>query len=103
LSDVEFLDDSSTESLLLSGDEYNQDFDSTNFEESQDEDDAINEIVRCICEMDEENGFMIQCEECLCWQHSVCMGLLEDSIPEQYICYICRDPPGEALRPVWVV
>ncbi|XP_078009880.1 PHD finger protein 20-like protein 1 isoform X14 [Phascolarctos cinereus] len=95
LSDVEFLDDSSTESLLLSGDEYNQDFDSTNFEESQDEDDAINEIVRCICEMDEENGFMIQCEECLCWQHSVCMGLLEDSIPEQYICYICRDPPGQ--------
>lgn len=60
LSDVEFLDDSSTESLLLSGDEYNQDFDSTNFEESQDEDDAVNEIVRCICEMDEENGFMIQ-------------------------------------------
>ncbi|XP_056679033.1 PHD finger protein 20-like protein 1 isoform X16 [Monodelphis domestica] len=95
LSDVEFLDDSSTESLLLSGDEYNQDFDSTNFEESQDEDDALNEIVRCICEMDEENGFMIQCEECLCWQHSVCMGLLEDSIPEQYICYICRDPPGQ--------
>ncbi|XP_050162566.1 PHD finger protein 20-like protein 1 isoform X7 [Myiozetetes cayanensis] len=95
LSDVEFLDDSSTESLLLSGDEYNQDFDSTNFEESQDEDDALNEIVRCICELDEENGFMIQCEECLCWQHSVCMGLLEDSIPDQYICYICRDPPGQ--------
>ncbi|XP_059579712.1 PHD finger protein 20-like protein 1 isoform X7 [Alligator mississippiensis] len=95
LSDVEFLDDSSTESLLLSGDEYNQDFDSTNFEESQDEDDALNEIVRCICEMDEENGFMIQCEECLCWQHSVCMGLFEDSIPEQYICYICRNPPGQ--------
>ncbi|XP_066479314.1 PHD finger protein 20-like protein 1 isoform X2 [Tiliqua scincoides] len=95
LSDMEFLDDSSTESLLLSGDEYNQDFDSTNFEESQDEEDSLNEIVRCICEMDEENGFMIQCEECLCWQHSVCMGLLEDSIPEQYICYVCRDPPGQ--------
>lgn len=31
----------------------------------------------------------------MCWQHSVCMGLLEDSIPEQYICYICRDPPGQ--------
>ncbi|XP_023375464.1 PHD finger protein 20-like protein 1 isoform X2 [Pteropus vampyrus] len=95
LTDVEFLDDSSTESLLLSGDEYNQDFDSTNFEESQDEDDALNEIVRCVCELDEENGFMIQCEECLCWQHSACMGLLEESIPEQYICYVCRDPPGQ--------
>ncbi|XP_066235643.1 PHD finger protein 20-like protein 1 isoform X4 [Saccopteryx leptura] len=98
LTDVEFLDDSSTESLLLSGDEYNQDFDSTNFEESQDEDDALNEIVRCICEMDEENGFMIQCDECLCWQHSVCLGLLEESIPEQYTCYVCRDPPGQRWR-----
>ncbi|XP_058877483.1 PHD finger protein 20-like protein 1 isoform X1 [Acipenser ruthenus] len=95
LSDIDFLEDSSTESLLLSGDEYNQDFDSFNLEDSQDEDDAANEIVRCICEMDEENGFMIQCEECMCWQHSVCMGLLEDSIPEQYICYVCRDPPGQ--------
>lgn len=63
---MEFLDDSSTESLLLSGDEYNQDFDSTNFEESQDEEDALNEIVRCICEMDEENGFMIQVRHSLC-------------------------------------
>ncbi|XP_018418580.1 PREDICTED: PHD finger protein 20-like protein 1 [Nanorana parkeri] len=94
-SDMEFFDDSSTESLILSGDEYNQEFDSTNFEESQDEEEAMSEIVRCVCEMDEENGFMIQCEECLCWQHSVCMGLLEDSIPEQYVCYVCSDPPGQ--------
>ncbi|KAM4027272.1 PHD finger protein 20-like protein 1 [Anomaloglossus baeobatrachus] len=95
LSNMEFLEDSSTESLILSGDEYNQEFDSTNFEESQDEDEGASEIVRCVCELDEENGFMIQCEECLCWQHSICMGLLEDSIPEQYICYVCSDPPGQ--------
>ncbi|XP_069813185.1 PHD finger protein 20-like protein 1 isoform X3 [Dendropsophus ebraccatus] len=95
LSDMEFLDDSSTESLILSGDEYIQEFDSTNFEESQDEEEGISEIVRCVCQMDEENGFMIQCEECLCWQHSICMGLLEDNIPEQYICYVCSDPPGQ--------
>ncbi|XP_075681826.1 PHD finger protein 20-like protein 1 isoform X2 [Rhinoderma darwinii] len=95
LSDMGFLDDSSTESLILSGDEYNQEFDSTYFEESQDEEEGMGEIVRCVCEMDEENGFMIQCEECLCWQHSVCMGLLEDSIPEQYICYVCSNPPGQ--------
>lgn len=44
--------------------------------------------------------FWRQCEECLCWQHSVCMGLLEDSIPEQYICYICRDPPGTDKPPL---
>ncbi|RXN17946.1 PHD finger 20 1 isoform X1 [Labeo rohita] len=96
LSDIDFLEDSTTESLLFSGDEYNQDLDSIIMEDFQDEDDdGADEIVRCICEMDEENGFMIQCEECMCWQHSVCMGLLEDSIPDHYICYICRDPPGQ--------
>lgn len=96
LSDIDFLEDSTTESLLFSGDEYNQDLDSITMEDFQDEDDeGADEIVRCICEMDEENGFMIQCEECMCWQHSVCMGLLEDSIPDHYICYICRDPPGQ--------
>ncbi|XP_030637330.1 PHD finger protein 20-like protein 1 [Chanos chanos] len=97
LSDIDYLEDSTTESLLFSGDEYNQDFDSLTMEDFQDEEEGggSNEIVRCVCEMDEENGFMIQCEECMCWQHSVCMGLLEDSIPDQYICYICRDPPGQ--------
>ncbi|KAL0963539.1 hypothetical protein UPYG_G00307720 [Umbra pygmaea] len=97
LSDIDFLEDSTTESLLLSGDEYNQEVDSLTMEDfpEEEEEDGSQEIVRCICEMDEENGFMIQCEECMCWQHSVCMGLLEDSIPDQYICYICRDPPGQ--------
>ncbi|XP_072308070.1 PHD finger protein 20 isoform X2 [Eucyclogobius newberryi] len=53
------------------------------------------EIVRCICEVEEDNDFMIQCEECLCWQHGTCMGLLEDNVPDRYTCYICRDPPGQ--------
>lgn len=94
LSDVDYLEDSTTESLLLSGDDLSQEdlaMEAFPSEETQDS----QEIVRCVCQMDEENGFMIQCEECMCWQHSVCMGLLEDSIPEQYICYICRDPPGQ--------
>ncbi|XP_072115839.1 PHD finger protein 20-like protein 1 [Mobula birostris] len=89
----EFFDDSSTESALMSED-YDQDLDNSNPEESQEEDDS-NAVVRCVCEMDKENGFMIQCEKCLCWQHGICMGLLEDNIPDQYFCYICRDPPGQ--------
>ncbi|TSK34773.1 PHD finger protein 20-like protein 1 [Bagarius yarrelli] len=65
LSDIDFLEDSTTESLLFSGDEYNQDLDSLTMEDFQDEEDeSANEIVRCICEMDEENGFMIQV--CMC-------------------------------------
>lgn len=26
------------------------------------------------------------------------MGLYEDSVPDSYSCYICRDPPGERLE-----
>ncbi|XP_048839033.1 PHD finger protein 20-like isoform X2 [Brienomyrus brachyistius] len=53
------------------------------------------DVVRCICKVQEENDFMIQCEECLSWQHGACMGLMEDSVPERYTCYICRYLPGQ--------
>ncbi|KAM9856192.1 PHD finger protein 20-like isoform 2-T2 [Aulostomus maculatus] len=52
------------------------------------------EVVRCVCEVDEENDFMIQCESCLCWQHGTCMGLYEDNVPHNYICYYCRHTTG---------
>ncbi|XP_045547755.1 PHD finger protein 20 isoform X1 [Salmo salar] len=56
---------------------------------------STQEVVRCVCEAEEENDFMIQCEECLCWQHGTCMGLLEENVPDKYACYVCRDPPGQ--------
>uniref|UniRef100_A0A8B9FPK2 PHD finger protein 20 n=1 Tax=Amazona collaria TaxID=241587 RepID=A0A8B9FPK2_9PSIT len=88
------LSESSLGSLLWSDDDCSQDVDvTTNPDEEVEESDS--EIVRCVCEVKEENDFMIQCEECLCWQHGVCMGLLEDNIPEKYTCYICQDPPGQ--------
>ncbi|XP_034392236.1 PHD finger protein 20-like isoform X2 [Cyclopterus lumpus] len=52
------------------------------------------EVVRCVCEVDEENDFMIQCESCLCWQHGTCMGLYEDNVPHNYTCYYCRHTAG---------
>ncbi|XP_047457853.1 PHD finger protein 20-like isoform X2 [Mugil cephalus] len=52
------------------------------------------EVVRCVCEVDEENDFMIQCESCMCWQHGTCMGLYEDNVPHNYICYYCRQTAG---------
>ncbi|NXS82247.1 PHF20 protein, partial [Erpornis zantholeuca] len=88
------LSESSMDSLLWSDDDCSQDVDvTTNPDEEVEESDF--EIVRCVCEVKEENDFMIQCEECLCWQHGICMGLLEDNIPEKYTCYICQDPPGQ--------
>ncbi|XP_019406265.1 PREDICTED: PHD finger protein 20 isoform X1 [Crocodylus porosus] len=95
VNDEETLSESSTDSLVWSEDDCSRDIDmTTNPDEDFDEEDSDFEIVRCICELEEENDFMIQCEECLCWQHGVCMGLLEDNVPEKYTCYICQDPPA---------
>ncbi|XP_072487478.1 PHD finger protein 20 isoform X3 [Notamacropus eugenii] len=89
--------DSSSESFLWSDEDCSHDVDvTTNPDDDLDGEDNFDfEVVRCICEVQEENDFMIQCEECQCWQHGVCMGLLEDNVPEKYTCYICQDPPGQ--------
>ncbi|XP_053430924.1 PHD finger protein 20 isoform X1 [Nycticebus coucang] len=96
-SEEDNLSESSSESFLWSDEEYSQDVDvTTNPDEELDGDDRYDfEVVRCICEVQEENDFMIQCEECQCWQHGVCMGLLEENVPEKYTCYVCQDPPGQ--------
>ncbi|XP_055292592.1 PHD finger protein 20 isoform X4 [Moschus berezovskii] len=97
VSEEDNLSESSSESFLWSDEEYGQGVDvTTNPDEELDGDDRYDfEVVRCICEVQEENDFMIQCEECQCWQHGVCMGLLEENVPEKYTCYVCRDPPGQ--------
>uniref|UniRef100_A0A9L0T765 PHD finger protein 20 n=1 Tax=Equus caballus TaxID=9796 RepID=A0A9L0T765_HORSE len=97
VSEEDNLSESSSESFLWSDEEYGQDVDvTTNPDEEVDGDDRYDfEVVRCICEVQEENDFMIQCEECQCWQHGVCMGLLEENVPEKYTCYVCQDPPGQ--------
>uniref|UniRef100_A0A6B2EFM2 Putative phd zn-finger n=1 Tax=Phlebotomus kandelakii TaxID=1109342 RepID=A0A6B2EFM2_9DIPT len=51
------------------------------------------EIINCLCSFSEEDGLMIQCELCLCWQHGICNGIEKESqVPDKYICYICRNP-----------
>lgn len=52
------------------------------------------EVVNCICGMTEEDGLMIQCDICLCWQHSHCSDIeTENEVPDKYVCKICRNPP----------
>lgn len=51
------------------------------------------EIINCTCGITEEDGLMIQCELCLCWQHAYCNNIERESqVPEKYICYICQNP-----------
>lgn len=59
------------------------------------------EIINCLCGYCEEDGLMIQCELCLCWQHGICNGIDKVSqVPDKYVCYICRNPQRsrESLR-----
>nr|XP_022905186.1 PHD finger protein 20-like [Onthophagus taurus] len=51
------------------------------------------EIINCTCGITEEDGLMIQCELCLCWQHAYCNNIQRESqVPDKYICYICQNP-----------
>ncbi len=52
------------------------------------------EVVNCTCSRTEEDGLMIQCDICLCWQHGNCLGFEgDDQVPDKHVCKICRDPP----------
>ncbi|XP_058810400.1 uncharacterized protein LOC131675416 [Phymastichus coffea] len=49
------------------------------------------EIINCTCGITEEDGLMIQCDLCLCWQHGHCNAIeKEKDVPEKYVCYICQ-------------
>ncbi|KPJ17781.1 PHD finger protein 20-like protein 1 [Papilio machaon] len=51
------------------------------------------EIINCHCGYREEDGLMVQCELCLCWQHALCHNIQRESeVPEKYTCSICLNP-----------
>ncbi|KAI9003815.1 hypothetical protein DFJ74DRAFT_743387 [Hyaloraphidium curvatum] len=50
-------------------------------------------VIRCVCAMDHDDGYTIQCDGCRVWQHIRCVGLTEETLPkddEQYFCEMCR-------------
>lgn len=48
-------------------------------------------IIGCLCQVNEDDGFTIQCDICFRWQHCSCMGFkTSDEVPEdEYKCYYC--------------
>lgn len=48
-------------------------------------------IIGCICGIEEDDGFTIQCDVCYRWQHCSCMGYkTNEEVPEdEYKCYYC--------------
>lgn len=56
------------------------------------------ELVHCFCGSPEEDGLMIQCELCLCWQHGNCLQIdSEEKVPDPYVCHFCRYPTRERV------
>ena len=56
------------------------------------------ELIRCVCGQEKDEGVMVQCEQCMTWQHTSCMGLSEKDLPDQHICSECSDPPASIKR-----
>ncbi|RCI04849.1 hypothetical protein CU098_011043 [Rhizopus stolonifer] len=46
-------------------------------------------LIRCICPSTEDDGFTIQCERCLVWQHAYCVHITHTNIPDHYLCDRC--------------
>ncbi|CAB3366649.1 Hypothetical predicted protein [Cloeon dipterum] len=58
--------------------------------------DGAMELVNCLCGYTEEDGLIIQCDLCFCWQHGACNNIeREEDVPEKFICHVCGDPPRE--------
>ena len=62
----------------------------------QDMDSEVEGDIRCICDFTDDDGFTIQCEQCLVWQHMDCVGVDDDNVPEAYFCERCRPRPVDA-------
>ncbi|XP_072028679.1 uncharacterized protein [Amphiura filiformis] len=56
------------------------------------------ELINCVCGYLEEEGFMLQCERCYCWQHGCCEGVNQSTAPKHYVCTFCRHPRGERVQ-----
>ncbi|PVU93109.1 hypothetical protein BB561_003453 [Smittium simulii] len=64
-----------------------QDREEESFDYDNDEDQGI---IRCICGFTEDDGFTIQCENCLVWQHAICVNISQDNVPDEYLCEQCN-------------
>lgn len=49
--------------------------------------------IRCICRISDDDGFTIQCDKCLVWQHAFCVNIDKHNIPDQYLCDMCDPVP----------
>lgn len=55
--------------------------------------DGAMELINCVCGYTEEDGLIIQCDLCFCWQHGSCNLIdREEDVPDKFVCHVCRSP-----------
>ncbi|KAG0003243.1 hypothetical protein BGZ80_002172 [Entomortierella chlamydospora] len=57
------------------------------------EDEDEEGIIMCVCGSKEDEGAMVQCDDCKVWLHIDCLDLTEEEIPEEYFCPPCMGQP----------
>ncbi|KAK6024766.1 SET domain protein [Ostertagia ostertagi] len=68
---------------------------------SSDEEEATEEaewgdyVTRCLCEMQHNDEWMVECEQCNVWQHMKCMGIDPKKFNQNdtYLCEYCKPRP----------
>ncbi|ETN80079.1 SET domain protein [Necator americanus] len=52
-------------------------------------------VTRCLCEMQHNDEWMVECEKCNVWQHMKCMGLDPKKFNQNdsYLCEFCKPRP----------
>ncbi|KAI1299773.1 hypothetical protein EDD11_006434 [Mortierella claussenii] len=74
-------------------------------ESSNDECDDEEGIIMCVCGSKDDEGAMVQCDDCKVWLHIECLDLAEEDIPDEYFCPTCLGLPtpstgGKSFRHV---
>ncbi|KAJ3125514.1 myeloid lymphoid or mixed-lineage leukemia 5 (trithorax, ) [Nowakowskiella sp. JEL0407] len=59
-------------------------------EEEEEEVEEEDGVIRCICSYSFDDGYTIQCDLCLVWQHMTCVGYDEFTVPDTYLCEKCE-------------
>ena len=50
--------------------------------------------IRCVCDYTHDDGqMMIMCDMCKDWQHTLCLGIADNNVPEHYFCPDCNPRP----------
>jgi hypothetical protein len=65
---------------------------------------ADHSVVRCICGVNLDTGFMICCDVCDLWQHGACVGYPDErAAPPTYVCPRCCDRQAQRPRSITAV